>query len=317
VNQGAVRLAEQTDSLLRDCLRIRLVEEKIIELYPSDLIQSPVHLSIGQESVAVGVVGALTPGDLVFPNYRGHAFYLAKGGPMELFFAELMGRQTGISKGKAGSMHLSAPEQGLMGASAVVASTISHAVGAALAERIKPDGNPERVFVSVFGDGATEQGGFFESLNFASIHKLPVLFLCEDNGLAVHTNLQDRQSYTLERIAHAFSVGYARLEEGYDPSSVHKSASQCVEQIRKGSGPIILHIKTMRYMEHVGPGEDFFTGYREESEVDEWKALDPIFEYEASSPMVVQAIRNEIEKAVIFATESPFPTIEELLTDVL
>lgn len=310
-------MPNKTGLFLRDCLRIRLVEEKIIELYPSDLIQSPVHLSIGQESVAVGVVGALRPADLVFPNYRGHAYYLAKGGPMELFFAELMGRQRGISKGKAGSMHLAAPDQGLMGASAVVASTISHAVGAALAERIKPDGDPERVFVSIFGDGATEQGGFFESLNFASIHKLPVLFLCEDNGLAVHTDLKDRQSFTLERIAQAFNVGYSRLEEGYEPTLVHKSASQCVNQMRQGSGPVILHIKTMRYMEHVGPGEDFIAGYREEAEVNKWKALDPIFEYQASSPKVVQAFRDEIEKAVVFATESPFPTKEELLTDVL
>lgn len=310
-------MSDKSGLFLRDCLRIRLVEEKIIELYPSDLIQSPVHLSIGQESLAVGVVGALRPNDLVFPNYRGHAFYLAKGGPLDLFFAELMGRRTGISKGKAGSMHLAAPEQGLMGASAVVASTISHAVGAALAERIKPNGDTERVFVSVFGDGATEQGGFFESLNFASIHKLPVLFLCEDNGLAVHTNLQERQSYTLERVARAFNVGYALLEEGYAPTSVFISASQCVDQIRQGSGPTILHIKTMRYKEHVGPGEDFMAGYREESVVNEWKALDPIFEYEASSPEVVQAIQDEIEKAVVFATKSPFPTKEELLTDVL
>ena len=310
-------MKSESEYALNQCLRIRLIEQRIIDLYPSDLIQSPVHLSIGQEAIAVGVVAALKPSDLVFPNYRGHAFYLAKGGPLDLFFAELMGKQTGISKGKAGSMHLAAPEQGLMGASAVVASTISHAVGAALAERIKPDGNPERVFVSVFGDGATEQGGFFESLNFASIHKLPVLFLCEDNGLAVHTNLADRQSYTLERIALAFGVGYALLEEGYDPDLVHESALQCVNQLRAGSGPVILHIKTMRYMEHVGPGEDFIAGYREESEVDKWKALDPIFEYEASSPLVVQAVRDEIEKAVVFATDSPFPTKEELLTDVL
>ena len=137
------------DKLLAECLRIRMVEERIIDLYPSDLIQSPVHLSIGQEAVAVGVSNAMEPRDLLFPNYRGHSFYLARGGELGAFFAELMGRRTGISKGKAGSMHLASPEQGVMGASAVVASTISHAVGAALAERLKPKGDSKRVFVSV------------------------------------------------------------------------------------------------------------------------------------------------------------------------
>jgi TPP-dependent pyruvate/acetoin dehydrogenase alpha subunit len=310
-------VTQSKDLLLHECLRIRLVEEKIIELYPSDLIQSPVHLSIGQEAVAVGVIAALDPKDLVFPNYRGHAFYLAKGAPLDLFFAELMGKQTGISKGKAGSMHLAAPDQGLMGASAVVASTISHAVGAALAERMKPEGNPARVFVTVFGDGATEQGGFFESLNFASIHQLPVLFLCEDNELAVHTSLKDRQSFTLEGVANAFNVAYSRLEHGYDPELVRQATKGCVEKIRQGLGPVILHVKTMRYMEHVGPGEDFAAGYRSESEVDEWKKQDPIFEYSTSALAAVEGIHTEIEKAVDFAIKSPVPTIEELLTDVL
>jgi len=186
------------------CLRVRLVEEKIIGLYPSDLIQSPVHLSIGQEAVAVGSCAAMEEEDLLFPNYRGHAYYLARGAPLGEFFAELMGRITGVSKGKAGSMHLAAPNHGVMGASAVVASTISHAVGAALAAGIR--GQKGRVFVTVFGDGATEQGVFFESLNFAALHKLPVLFLCEDNSLAVHTSIADRQAFSLELVAQAFGV---------------------------------------------------------------------------------------------------------------
>ncbi|MBM4231076.1 MAG: thiamine pyrophosphate-dependent dehydrogenase E1 component subunit alpha, partial [Gammaproteobacteria bacterium] len=133
-------------SLLFQCLRIRLVEEKIIELYPTDLIQSPVHLSIGQEAVAVGVCANLLPQDWVFINYRGHAFYLARGGPLPEFFSELMGRRTGLSKGKAGSMHLAAPARGVIGASAVVASTIPHAVGAALAAKMKKQSG--RVFVA-------------------------------------------------------------------------------------------------------------------------------------------------------------------------
>ena len=304
------------DKLLGECLRIRMVEERIIELYPSDLIQSPVHLSIGQEAVAVGVSHAMEPGDVLFPNYRGHSFYLARGGELGAFFAELMGRRTGISKGKAGSMHLASPEQGVMGASAVVASTISHAVGAALAERLKPNGDSKRVFVSVFGDGATEQGTFFESLNFASIHKLPVLFLCEDNSLAVHTSLADRQSFTLEKVAAAFDVQYSNLEEGYDPSLVYEVAKNCVDALRREEGPVLLRVKTMRYKEHVGPGEDFDAGYRAEKLVDDWKLLDPVISFSPSDQFVAE-VKDEIENAVDFAMASEFTGPEELLTDVI
>ena len=302
--------------LLEECLKIRMVEERIIALYPSDLIQSPVHLSIGQEAVAVGVSHAMEHGDVLFPNYRGHSFYLARGGELGAFFAELMGRRSGISKGKAGSMHLASPRHGVMGASAVVASTISHAVGAALAERLKPNGDSKRVFVSVFGDGATEQGTFFESLNFASIHKLPVLFLCEDNSLAVHTSLADRQSFTLEKVAAAFDVQYANLEEGYDPSLVYEVAKNSVDALRGGEGPFLLRVKTMRYKEHVGPGEDFDAGYRSQKLVDDWKLLDPVISFTPSDEFVAE-VNEEIETALYFAMSSEFTGPEELLTDVI
>ena len=304
------------EKLLEECLRIRMVEQKIIDLYPSDLIQSPVHLSIGQEAVAVGVCNALEQKDVLFPNYRGHSFYLARGGDLGEFFAELMGRRTGISKGKAGSMHLASPKHGVMGASAVVASTISHAVGAALAERLKPNGDPARIFLSVFGDGATEQGTFFESLNFASIHKLPVLFLCEDNSLAVHTSLADRQSFTLEKVAAAFDVQYANLEEGYDPSLVYEVAKNSVDALRGGEGPFLLRVKTMRYKEHVGPGEDFDAGYRSKKLVDDWKLLDPVISFTPSDEFVAE-VNEEIEAALYFAMSSEFTGPEELLTDVI
>ena len=160
--------------LFYEALRIRLVEEKIIELYPSDIIQSPDHLSIGQEAVAVGVCSNLDRDDWILINYRGHAFYLAKGAPLPEFFAELMGKKNGQSKGKAGSMHMASPAQGVMGASAVVGSTISHAVGAALISKLKKENT---IFVTNFGDGALEQGALHESLNFASLYKTPVLFL--------------------------------------------------------------------------------------------------------------------------------------------
>ena len=304
---------KSSEDLIKDALRIRLVEEKIIELYPSDLIQSPVHLSIGQEAVAVGICANLNPEDWVFINYRGHAFYLAKGGPLPQFFAELMGRIDGLSKGKAGSMHLAAPKQGVIGASAVVASTISHAVGAALASKIKGERN--RIFVANFGDGAMEQGVFFESLNFAALHNLPVLFLCEDNGLAVHTHLKDRQSFNLEKLISAFDINYTFIEEGYDPSKVMLNSKKVIDFVRSKQSPAFLRIKTARYREHVGPGEDFAAGYRSQSEMDLWKSKDPLLNLKNFDD-IKSLIKAEIEDAVKFAMNSPLPTRDELLTDV-
>lgn len=303
--------------LLKSSLRIRLVEEKIIDLYPTDLIQSPVHLSIGQEAVAVGVCDALSKTDLLFPNYRGHSFYLARGGDLGAFFAELMGRQTGISKGKAGSMHLADPSHGLMGASAVVASTISHAAGAALAERIKAGGDSGKVFVPIFGDGAVEQGVFFETLNFAALHRLPVLFVMEDNSLAVHASAEERQAFSISIVCSSFGIPYFEEKKGFDPVQVAGTTDRAIESIRKNRGPAFLRIKTMRYREHVGPGEDFEAGYRLRAEVEAWKALDPLEDRDQFPKDTVVEMQEEIQRAVDFALASPFAESSELLTDVI
>lgn len=302
------------ERLFYEALRIRLVEEKIIELYPYDKIQSPVHLSIGQEAVAVGLCSQLALDDWLFINYRGHAFYLAKGGPLPELFAELYGKQTGLSKGKAGSMHLAAPKQGVMGASAVVGSTISHAVGAALASKIRGE---DRVFVAVFGDGATEQGAYHESLNFASLHNLPVLFLCENNGLAVHSPLSERQSFSLIAHAKAYGIDSAVVEEGFDFMRLSATCGDVLRQIKIKQRPMLLEVKTCRYKEHVGPGEDFEAGYRKLDEVNDWKARDPLAIDKALIAKFTPEITKEIELAVDFAETSPFPTIDDLLTDVI
>lgn len=305
------------NNLLLAALRIRLVEEKIIELYPTDLIQSPVHLSIGQEAVAVGVCEALQSSDLIFPNYRGHSFFLARGGDLSLFFAELMGRQTGISKGKAGSMHLADPSRNVMGASAVVASSISHAAGAALGERIKSGGASDRLFVPIFGDGATEQGVFFETLNFVALQQLPVLFVLEDNSLAVHASLAERQAFSLPKVCESFGIQYIEENRGYDPALVAASTRRAIEAIRDSGGPALLRVATMRYKEHVGPGEDFDSGYRQSSEVQAWKAIDPIEDRDRFPRDIVAEFMDEIAQAVDFALSSPFSHERELLTDVL
>jgi pyruvate dehydrogenase E1 component alpha subunit len=300
--------------LFREALRIRLVEEKLIELYPFDKIQSPMHLSIGQEAVAVGVCEALRKEDLLFITYRGHAFYLAKGGDLRLMMAELYGRATGVSKGKAGSMHLAAPSVGVMGASAVVASTLSLAVGAALAHRIqKKDG----LSVVCFGDGATEQGTYHESLNFAALYSLPVFFLCENNGLAVHANLAERQSYQIHQHARAYGIESMRLEEGWDFLKVGDAAASIATAIRQDGKPRLLEVITCRYKEHVGPGEDFAAGYRSQADMDAWKAEDALCQDAALIHALRPELDTEIAAAVAFAEASPVPDISELLTDVI
>lgn len=308
-----MRNDETYRELFYEALRIRLVEEKIIELYPSDLIQSPVHLSIGQEAVAVGVCANLNQDDWIFINYRGHAFYLAKKGPMPELFAELMGRKTGQSRGKAGSMHLASPDQGVMGASAVVGSTISHAVGAALISKIKKE---SKIFITNFGDGALEQGVLHESLNFASLYKTPVLFLCEDNNLAVHSPPSERRAFSIEELVSSYGIPYFEIDHGYDFIGVKNQSKKAIGIVREARTPVFLKVNTARYKEHVGPGEDFNAGYRSRAEMDKWKALDPLIVDNALFEEFFGKISEEIEDAVQFAINSPSPSKEDLLTDV-
>lgn len=299
--------------LFRLALLIRKVEQRIIALYPSDKIQSPVHLSIGQEAVAVGICDVIHSDDLVFATYRSHAFYIAKGGRLDRMFAELYGRVGGVSGGKAGSMHLAAPEVGLMGSSAVVASTIPHALGAAL--RFKQM-HARRIALAVFGDGATEEGVYHECLNFASLHSLPVLFVCENNRLAVHSHLEVRQTYRLVEHARAYGIEATRVDHGWDPLAVRAATAAAVEHVRNGR-PFVLEILTCRYKEHVGVGDDFHFSYRSCEEVDRWKARDPLEVDAALAAELTPDIMREIDEAVAFAEASAVPGRDSLLSDVI
>lgn len=301
------------EELLFKSLRIRLVEEKVIELYPSDKIQSPVHLSIGQEAVAVGACHPLRQTDLLFGTYRSHSFYLAKGGDMKQMFAELYGKVTGCGRGKAGSMHLAAPEVGMMGASAVVASTTPHAVGAALAAKMRKTG---QVVMAVFGDGATDQGVHHESLNLAALHQVPALLLCENNGLAVHTSRETRHAYSILEQAALYRIPAVRLEEGYDPVAVAALIGRLVGEIRAGGGPRFAEIITCRYLEHVGVGDDSSQPYRDREQLARWKRCDPLLLEPELVARFTPSIAEEIEEAVAFAEASPWPSEADLLADV-
>lgn len=301
------------EELFYKTLRIRMVEEKIAEIYPSDKIQSPCHLSIGQEAVAVGTCHSLTKEDLIFANYRGHAYMLAKGGDLKEMVAELYGKSTGCGRGKAGSMHLFSEKVGMMVSSAVVASTIPHAVGAAFAMKKQ---NRKNVAIAIFGDGATEEGIFYESLNFAALKKLPVIFLCENNGLAIHSRLSARQSYQISDLPKGFGMSSVVCEGGYDPLKVHECLSKVVSEIKKDPKPYFVEVMTCRYREHVGPNEDFNSGYRTKEEVEKWKEKDPTCTNKKGIEKFSGFIKKELDEAIAFAESSPWPEPKELLNDV-
>lgn len=309
--------APSTRELFRDLYRIRRVEEEIARVYPSDKIRSPVHLSIGQEAVAVGVCRALRPDDTVFLSYRCHAGYLAKGGDLKAMIAELYGKVTGCAKGKGGSMHLVDVAHGVMGASAVVGTTIPHALGFAYAMQYR---RSDRVVVSFFGDGATEEGVFDECLNFATLKRLPILFVCENNAYAIHTHQRQRQH--LSNIAERARVRGIPAEVVEDDlAAVFDRAADAVAAIRRGEGPRFLECMTYRWREHVGPGEDFHLGYRTREEAEPWFARDAVkLTGEALSPEdrndVIEEVEREIAEAFAFAEQSPFPTAEELGRDI-
>jgi TPP-dependent pyruvate/acetoin dehydrogenase alpha subunit len=306
------------ERLYRSLYRIRRVEEEIARVYPTDKIKSPVHLSIGQESVSVGVCEALRPRDIVYGTYRGHALYLAKGGDLRAMIAELYGKATGCTKGKGGSMHLIDPACGVMGTSAVVGTTIANAVGHAYALRYR---RQDAIVASFFGDGATEEGVFAESLNFAVLKRLPVLFVCENNGYAIHTHQSRRQGNPAicER-ARAHGLPAERLDGDDLPDLVERSRD-VVGRIRAGGGPWFFEVMTYRWREHVGPGTDYHLGFRSEDEAAPRIANDPLRRLAVAVNPVDRAcieakVEEEIADAFAFAEESPFPAAEELTRDV-
>lgn len=302
----------------RQLYRIRRAEEEIARLYPSDRIKSPVHLSIGQEFISVGVCASLEPGDAAFGTYRSHALYLARGGDLAGMMAELYGKATGCAGGKGGSMHLVATGQGFFGASAVVGTTIPHAVGCALAYAMR---GSDRVAVAMFGDGAVEEGVFWESLNFAALRRLPVLFVCENNFYAIHSHVRNRQPATTicERVA-GFGLRTRRVESG-DVLEVLSASQDAVAALRRGEGPQFLEVLAYRWREHVGPNEDWQAGYRPAEEAAAWQANDQVARLRErlapeESGAIEAAVEAELAAAIAFAEGSPVPPPTALYTDV-
>ena len=304
--------------LYRSLYRIRRVEEEIARVYASDKIKSPVHLSIGQEAVSVGVCDALRPDDVVFGTYRGHAMYLAKGGDMAAMVAELYGKVGGCTRGKGGSMHLIDTECGVMGTSAVVGTTIANAAGYAYAMKVR---RSDAVVASFFGDGATEEGVFAETLNFAVLKKLPVLFVCENNGFAIHTAQSKRQGVTdICARARAYGMPAERID-GNDVLALRDRAEAAIERMRGGEGPQFIEATTYRWREHVGPGQDFHLGYRDASACEAAQANDAVRAIaemlnSKERALIESEVELEVREAFEFAEASPFPTTDDLMTDI-
>jgi TPP-dependent pyruvate/acetoin dehydrogenase alpha subunit len=307
------------EQFYRSVYRIRRVEEEIARVYPSDKIKSPVHLSIGQEAVSVGVCEALRLDDVVFGTYRSHAYYLAKGGDLKKMMAELYGKATGCAKGKGGSMHLVDVAHGVMGASAVVGTTIANAVGYAYALKLQ---RKDSIVVSFFGDGATDEGVFHESLNFAALKQLPLLFVCENNSYAIHTHLlrRHKEANLCERVR-AYGMPALRVDNN-DILRIHEQAKVAVSELRgRQAGPFFIECQTYRWKEHVGPNDDFHLGYRSYEEARPWVEGDQLARLAAliapgSRERIEAAVEEEIRTVIAFAEQEPFPDAGELLTDV-
>ncbi|MGD8565794.1 MAG: pyruvate dehydrogenase (acetyl-transferring) E1 component subunit alpha [Candidatus Bathyarchaeota archaeon] len=302
-------------------IEIRLFEEKVFELYAQNLVPGTIHLYTGEEAVAVGVCSNLRKDDYITSTHRGHGHCLAKGAEPGQVMAEILGKRTGYCKGKGGSMHIADFKVGMLGATAVVGGGLPIAVGAGLSIQLKRRDN---VVACFFGDGASNQGTFHESINMASIWSLPVIFVCENNIYAMGT--RQSTAMLIENISErAASYGIpGETVDGNDVLAVYKAARKAVENARKGKGPTLIECKTYRHRGHsrIDPAK-----YRPIEEVDHWLKKDPIIRLkkkildeklldEADIKNIEREVSNEIEEAVRFAKESEHPKPQEALEDV-
>lgn len=313
--------AERLRAMLSTMLLIRAFEEKAEELYALGRVHGTMHLSIGQEAVAVGVCEALRPDDYILSTHRGHGHCLAKGADVRRVMAEFLGKETGYCRGRGGSMHIADVEGGNLGANGIVGGGLPIATGVGLSIQIR---GTQQVCVAFFGDGAANEGAFHESLNLASIWDLPVVFVCENNQYAM--SMPVHRAMRVERVAdRACAYGIpGRTVDGMDVFAVFEAAQEAVERARAGGGPSLLECVTYRYRGHSKSDRQ---RYRTREEVERWRARDPIerlrgrleaqglLDPEAYEALAAAA-RERVEDAVRFAEASPEPDPATLLEDV-
>jgi pyruvate dehydrogenase E1 component alpha subunit len=314
---------EFLERLYKVMLKIRLCEESLVEPILKGEVKCPVHLCSGEEAIATGVCATLSEEDYIFGTHRSHGHYIAKGGGLNELIAEIYGKETGCSRGRGGSMHIIDPEIGMLGAAPIVAGTISLALGAALALKIRKE---KRVSVSFFGDGATGEGVLYESLNFAALRKLPVLFVCENNFYSTHMPIKEcLPNSEIFNIAKPFGILSKRVN-GNDVLEVYETAQDAVELCRNGNGPVFIECVTYRLRGHVGPDDSIqgdHTDIRPEKEIKEWRKKDPLINFESfllknnklekeEIEKIKQHVEKEVEAAHLFARESHLPSKDEL-----
>ena len=296
----------------------RMLEEKVVELYKAGFIPGLAHPYMGQEAIAAGICAVLDKEDLIVSNHRGHGHSVAKGVPEEAILSELMGKDAGMCLGLGGSMHSTDLEAGVVFSTAIVGGGIPLAVGVALA--LKMDKKPNCV-VCFFGDGATNTGAFHEGVNLAAVWKLPVVFVCENNQYAVSVPVSKSTLASLVQRGQAHGIP-GQSVDGMSVLDVYAAASVAISRAKKGEGPTFLECKTYRYTGH--GAYDTGLDYRTQQEIDEWKARDPIkqFEQKLSAEKLVTseeieniraATRARVENAVKFAQDRPYPS-DDLLT---
>jgi acetoin:2,6-dichlorophenolindophenol oxidoreductase subunit alpha len=309
--------------LYRKLVLVRKSQEALIAEYPFDEIKTPVHMSMGQEALAVGVCHALGRENQLWTSYRTHAAFIAKTDNTDKFFGELYGKVSGTARGKAGSMHLADPEHGYMMSSAIVGGQIAPAVGMAYANKYKQNG---LISCVMFGDGAVDEGCFWESLNIACVMKLPVLFVCEDNGLAAHTRLNVRQGYeNLDEVISKFDI-YVQSHTTTDVEDITWITQNALKKIKSTGKPVFLHFKCYRYLEHVGVNEDFQAGYRDIREYQHWLEHDcvtiqrnTLLESGISEAVIVYIegeMQAQVETSIRRSKVLWHPSKEELYTGV-
>lgn len=319
--------AEITNELLMDIhhrmVRIRRFEEEAGKLMENGKVPGALHLYVGQEAVAAGVMVHLSNADQITSTHRGHGHLIAKGGQFDRMYAELAGKATGYCKGKGGSMHISNMELGILGANGIVGGGPPIAVGAAFSNKFR---NTKDVAVTFFGDGASNEGSFHEAANMAGLYQLPVVFVCENNGYGEYTAQSNHQAIVdvADRAAGYGMPGV--VVDGMDAIAVYEAAGEAVARAREGKGPTLLECKTYRYYDHVGV-RGMGLNYRSDEEVERWQQKDPIQRLEAHLIEQKVATRAELDAidaqvsadvaaGIKFADDSPLPELSALLEDV-
>ena len=320
-------MSQPSDDVLRDIhrrmVRIRVFETEAGRLAEAGKIPGALHLYVGEEAVAAGVMVHLSDDDWITSTHRGHGHLIAKGGEFDRMFAELFGRATGYCRGKGGSMHISNMELGMLGANGIVGAGPPIAVGAAFSTKFR---KTDRVAVSFFGDGASNEGSFHEAANMAALYKLPAVFVCENNGYGEYTPQKNHQA--IKDVADR-AAGYGMpgvVVDGMDAVAVYEAAGAAIERARRGDGPTLLECKTYRFFDHVGV-RGMGLSYRTDEELQEWQKRDPIHLFEAQlaqagildqtgAAAVHDAVLAEVKAGIEFAEASPLPDASTLLDDV-